>query len=341
MLNYFANAPLGDLTGDSKDELVFIDFSSEPKLHIFSCANGQYIEFKPNTNLTGYSEAISFEIDDLNENGLPDIILLTSCSRAPLCRFLTIFEWDGSGFSNRIGPIEIFEGLLEKEIIDINKDGVQELMIRHDVRGDSAYFNGFPWRVSTHIYMWDGNYYALQNIQYAKPEFRFQALHDADRFTLVEDINSAMKFYELVVSDKKLQPYSRELSEHMKWLFENPLSLGVATQPHPDPTEYPSLATYAYYRIMLIHLMQGQEAEAASTYQTLLSTFGADPYAAPYVEMASAFWEAYQSTQRMYDGCAAAIQYAVEHPEILIPLGSDYHGWQAKIYEPADVCPFR
>jgi hypothetical protein len=43
----------------------------------------------------------------------------------------------------------------------------------------------------------------------------------------------------------------------------------------------------------------------------------------------------------MYDGCAAAIQYAVEHPEILIPLGSDYHGWQSHIYEPADVCPFR
>jgi hypothetical protein len=33
--------------------------------------------------------------------------------------------------------------------------------------------------------------------------------------------------------------------------------------------------------------------------------------------MATVFWEAYQSTQEMYDGCAAAIQYAVEHPQIL------------------------
>jgi hypothetical protein len=61
----------------------------------------------------------------------------------------------------------------------------------------------------------------------------------------------------------------------------------------------------------------------------------------PYVELATAFWEAYQSTQRMYDGCAAAIQYAVEHPDILIPLGSDYHGAQSHIYVPEDVCPFR
>ncbi|MFN8404949.1 MAG: hypothetical protein U0V48_15540 [Anaerolineales bacterium] len=34
-------------------------------------------------------------------------------------------------------------------------------------------------------------------------------------------------------------------------------------------------------------------------------------------------------------------QYAVEHPDILIPLGSDYHGAQSHIYVPEDVCPFR
>ncbi len=89
---------------------------------------------------------------------------------------------------------------------------------------------------------------------------------------------------------------------------------------------------------MLLHLVQGQEAEAASTYQTLQETFGDDPYAAPYMEMASTFWEEYQSADFHYVGCAAAIQYAVEHPEILVPLGSDYHAWQSHIYEPVDVC---
>ena len=92
---------------------------------------------------------------------------------------------------------------------------------------------------------------------------------------------------------------------------------------------------------MLLHLVQRQEIEAASTYQTLQETFGTDPYAAPYVKMATAFWDAYQSTHKMYDGCAMAIQFAVEHPEILVPLGSDYHGSQSKIYKPEDVCPFR
>jgi len=100
-------------------------------------------------------------------------------------------------------------------------------------------------------------------------------------------------------------------------------------------------AVCSNYRILLIHLVQGQEAEAASTYQTMQETFGNNPYAAPYVEMASAFWKSYQPTKKMYDVCAEAIQFAVEHPEILVPLGSDYHGWQSHIYEPADVCLFR
>lgn len=121
------------------------------------------------------------------------------------------------------------------------------------------------------------------------------------------------------------------------WLNE-PTPSVVSTK---DATEYPRLAAYAYYRIMLLHFVQGNESEASTVYKTLQEKFVNDPYARPYVEMASAFWDASQSTHKMYDGCAAAIQYAAEHPEMLVPLGSDYHGSQSHIYVPADVCPFR
>ena len=109
----------------------------------------------------------------------------------------------------------------------------------------------------------------------------------------------------------------------------------------PDSAEYPRLAAYAYYQIMLLHLVQNHEPEATTVYNTLQSKFNNNQYAHPYTEMATAFWDAYQSTHKMYDGCAAAIQYAAEHPEILTPLGSDYHGAQSYTYVPADVCPFR
>jgi hypothetical protein len=250
-------------------------------------------------------------------------------------------EWNKNNFANLIEPQEIFEGFLQIKITDVDSNEILELVIEDDVRGDYAYFTGFPWRVSTHTYMWNGRNYALQNIQYSVAEYRFQAIQDGDRFVLLEDYGSAMELYNKTIVDEELLPYTRELSEHMEWLFWNPMSITSATEPAPDDTEYPRLAAYAYYRIMLLQLVQNQESEATTTYNTLRQEFGNDPYARPYVEMASAFWEAYQSTHKMYNGCAAAIQYAVEHPEILTPLGSDYHGSQSHIYVPDDVCPFR
>lgn len=92
---------------------------------------------------------------------------------------------------------------------------------------------------------------------------------------------------------------------------------------------------------MLLHLVQGNEADGSMIYNTLQEKFGNDPHGRPYVEMAAAFWDGYQFTSKIYEGCAAAIQYAAEHPEILIPLGSDYHGSQSHTYVPADVCRFR
>ena len=82
--------------------------------------------------------------------------------------------------------------------------------------------------------------------------------------------------------------------------------------------------------------------DAAQTqYNTLQSMFPEGNPGHPYAEMATGFWNTHQSSGKMYDGCAAAIEYAAEHPDILTVLESDYHGWQSHIYVPADVCPFR
>jgi hypothetical protein len=71
----------------------------------------------------------------------------------------------------------------------------------------------------------------------------------------------------------------------------------------------------------MLHIVQGHVSDAGTVYKTLRQKFSDDPYGHPYVEMATAFWETYQSTRKMYDGCAAAISYAAEHPEILVPWG--------------------
>ena len=108
-----------------------------------------------------------------------------------------------------------------------------------------------------------------------------------------------------------------------------------------DLTEYPRLAAYAYYRMIILHTFLGETEAAQVKYATLQEKFPAESPGYPYVEMATDFWNAYQSSGLMYEACAAAIAYADAHPEILIPLGSDYHGAQSHTYIPADVCPFR
>lgn len=110
---------------------------------------------------------------------------------------------------------------------------------------------GFPWRISTRTYMCNGNQYALQDIQYEEPEYRFQAIQDAERYVLFKNYGLSLMYYQKAITDNSLLPYSRELSEHTEWLFWSPTSIGIATQPAPDLTEHLRLAAYAYYRIIL------------------------------------------------------------------------------------------
>jgi hypothetical protein len=152
------------------------------------------------------------------------------------------------------------------------------------------------------------------------------------------EFSRALVLYQDAIFSDKLDWWSKERFESAR---DSIINFTTPTVIAPDSTEYHRLAAYAYYRIMLIHLVQGHESDATTVYNTLQEKFGNDPYGHPYVEMATAFWDAYQSTHKMYAGCAAAIEYAAEHPDILIPLGSDYHGAQSHQYKPEDVCPFR
>jgi len=340
-----------DLNGDGVNEVVYRGIIRFAYI-ILGCQNGEYQEF---LHFIGDSGADLIDILDLNKDGTPEIILYNFVHYGFVEVY--IFEWDGNKFNSLINMgkdlstddrvIDWASTTLPHQIIDINNDGLKEIIVEYDFSkicgGFLGICDGMPTRIETTILGWNGQNYVIQQRYYAPAQYRFQAIQDGDRQTNDGDYAKALSSYRAVISDNDLEWWSPEREEYERYTYMtqyDPTPV-VSPTPIPDSAEYPSLAAYAYYRIMLLHLVQGQETEAASTYQTLKDTFGTTPYAAPYIEMATEFWEAYQSTQKMYDGCAAAIQYAVEHPEILIPLGSDYHGWQSHIYVPADVCPFR
>lgn len=336
-----------DVTNDGLDEIILIgkskDEVSAGSVFIYSCQGETYTALEKVSALFDPLPKL-YTVQDLNQNGIAEIILaIRGCGGFGSCWFIMVLEWDGGNFQN-LGSEQMNQNhapWLDKiSFVDINRDGIIEIIIDRGLPSHPDKLSDGTWRRYTEIYSWDGEYYVLKERNITAPQFRFQAIQDADQETTNLQNKRALALYQDAIFSGELAPWSFEqfiYSKNNLWAG----STAITPTPAPDLTEYPRLAAYAYYRIMLVHIIQNHELDAITTYNTLQEKFGDDPYAYPYVEMASAFWEAYQSTHKMYNGCAAAIQYAVEHPEILIPLGSDYHGAQSHIYKPEDVCPFR
>ncbi|MEW6285386.1 MAG: hypothetical protein AB1509_04090 [Chloroflexota bacterium] len=341
-----------DFTNDGVPEVAIrltLNISSTP-FDIFGCKNGVYQLFLsiPSNGL-GYAPII-FAIEDNNKNGIPELTILEGyLSQGG--HFFVVYEWNGEKFTSILSPFYEndpdstylwVEATGEIHYEDIDNDSINELILDSGVPVWETYWAGLPWRNKRTYYKWNGQHYAPYSIEFAQPEFWFQAVQDGDLATSQQEYDKALRLYQEAIFSDKLKGYSPEIRDNLRAQWD--ASYGTDPTPTPYPIsldEYPKLAAYAYYRILLLHLVQGQDTEASTTYNTLQQKFGDDPYGHPYVDMATAFWEAYQSSHKMYDGCAAAIQYAAEHPEILTPLGSDYHGSQARIYKPEDVCPFR
>ncbi|MFT3891630.1 MAG: hypothetical protein QM730_08365 [Anaerolineales bacterium] len=334
-----------DVTGDKTPELLFINFEPIQVFYIYSCSEGQYILHSPRINYFGHETEI-VDVKDLNIDGIPEIILYHRGCSGSGCYSIYILEWNGNTFQvldSETQYAEQMDGLEKVEIKDLNNDGVFEVLMTGGVPALGAYIINPPWRLETQIVAWDGIAFAVRSIKYEPPQFRFQAVQDGDRETLSGNLDAALKSYQEAIFNDNLEWWSsqRQTDTISKLGKEGYPALGTPAPGNPDSTEYPKLAAYAYYRIMLIHTVRGYESDAGTVYNTLQQKFGADPNGRPYVEMATVFWDVYQSTHKMYDSCAAAIQYADEHPEILIPLGSDYHGSQSHTYVAEDVCPFR
>lgn len=292
-------------------------------------------------------------IRDMNMNGVPEIVFLNESCTAGRCTTIFITEWDGEKFKNLIlqgdENIDFTEwtmanDLTDIELTDLNNNGTVDVIWKGGVQ--------WPWidpkaqiksyyREETHTYSWNGVYFSELPIRHTHAIYRFQAVNDADQKTLIGEYALALAFYQDVIFDDKLDSWSKERELQLVPRLETSFGTPTPTAFPADPTEYPRLAAYAYYRMIALHTYLGESTAAQTQYATLQTKFPAGNPGHPYAEMATAFWDAHQSTGKMYDACAAAIAYADAHPEILTPLGSDYHGWQSHTYVPADVCPFR
>jgi len=324
-----------DLTGDNNPDLMFIDFSVQKRLHIFYCSEGQYKQFSSERDPYGSDWTIwSPLVEDLNLDNIPEVVFFYGLG-VSCCKIYTL-EWDGTYFQD-LSPTGSTG--TQPIIKDTNNDGTIEII------GEElapSYPIGLA-RTQTIIYAWNGKSFEPSKEEFTMPTFLIQAIYDGDNALTTGDLDKALSFFQMAIENKSLDSWTeaRALYEMKKWEARFASNYTPEPTPLPDLTEYPRLAAYAYYRMVILHAYLGQMDAAQIQYNTLQQKFGSDPYARPYVEMATAFWNAYQTSNKMYDGCAAAIEFAAGHPDLLTPLGSDYHGAQSHIYVPADVCPFR
>jgi hypothetical protein len=328
-----------DITNDGIPDLVIVSGAAFQTINILWCRNGRYNLFPKDgaEAETLGSEQVRFSVQDLNHNGIPDILSIGDGRSLNI----NILEWDGENFrdltADETGVNALMTNASEDnfELRDLENDGISEFILNGS--SNNWYYPGEPLRNQIDTYYWNGkNYSSLTS--FSSPQYRFQAIQDGDRLTAQGSYNEAIKSYQNAIDSEVLDWWSEE-----KFEAGRSAAINSTTPPvlNTDTTEYPRLAAYAYYRIMLLHLVQGYESDASTVYNTLQEKFGNDQHGHTYVELATVFWNAYQPTHKMYDGCAAAIQYAAEHPDILIPLGSDYHGTQSHHYKPEDVCTFR
>ncbi len=339
-----------DLTNDRIPELAIgVMF-----FNIFGCKNGRYetlLELPPDMYLWS-PNIVSF--NDYNKDGIDEIVFrMFTMSQGG--RVYQIYEWNNVEFTNLI-PEHLSYGQIyiqatgELHFEDIDNDGIDELVVNSGIPIWSIYYDGLPWRNEKTYYKWNGEFYVPIWREFSIPdvdfvtiqEFRFQSIQDGDLAISQGEYDKALDFYQHTIDDSSLSGYSLDIRKNLQENWIAHISNNPTPTPCPDdPSEYPKLASYAYYRIMLLHVVQGNLAEAEKTYNTLQEEFAHDQYGAPYAEMARDFWQAYQQNQNMTDACGAAITYAAIHPEILIPLDSNYHGWQSHTYQSTDICPFR
>jgi len=333
-----------DVTNDGQSEILINgetkDGVGAGSLYIYSCQSGTYTILHKISALESPSPQLAI-VQDLNKNGISEIVIaIRTCGGFGSCWVISILEWDGEVFQN-LADDQINEDrapwLDKLDFDDTDNNGTIEIIVSKGLPSHPDRLSDGPWRKYTEVYSWNGKMYVQKSRTLTSPQFRFQVIQDADQETIKQNYDMALSLYQEAIFSDKLEWWS--IDRHI--YYRNNIWESTEPTPLPDSTEYPNLAAYADYRIMLLHLIQGHESDATTAYNTLQQKFGNDPYGHPYAEMATAFWDAYQSAHSVYDGCAAAIQYAAEHPEILTPLGSGYHGAQSHQYKPEDVCPFR
>jgi hypothetical protein len=347
-----------DFTNDGVPELgLTIPISIGGVVSIYSCQDGAYrILYNRFFDFPAANPCYMVLIHDGNRNAYPEITFLVGVASQGSHTYQMI-EWDGTGIVDRL-RMAITEYPYWSTAVDfvwvhatggvgyedIDADGIDEFVVNTGFPVWETYYSGLPFQNVIRYHTWDGSRYSFDRQFYGPPEFRFQAVQDGDRLTEAEEYDLALDMYRQAVSNEALEWWTEERHKFLQeiWMSDEP----TPNPPSPDPDEYPNLAAYARYRMMIAYLLQGDLDTAQSEFIALKGQFPEGKIGHAYFEMADALWREIQTTNDLRSACEKPIEYAMNHPvEILAYLGNGeyakaYYGHQSIVYSWNNVCPF-
>jgi hypothetical protein len=356
-LNQLASAfPIDreDITGDGISEVI-IQFSHWPisRLLVFGCIRSSWKTLLVEGDMR---PPFVVAMQDMNLDGVKELVIHHyTCD---YCSGVRILEWDGQEFQSLIrtwtadtSMIEFFipdmaelDGFADVTIKDIDHNGTYELILSG---GAPSYMHAGiggdgPWRTQSIVFMWDGQYFRFHSQKFDPPNFRFEAVQDGDASSGRGNYNEALASYQEAIFSEKLKSWDHDIWRGMAIESETNVYPDINKMPF-NQTEYDQLSAYARYRIMLLHLVQGHDGDAAVVYKTLQTKYPEDNAGYPYVELATMFWDEYQLTKSLTASCAKVIDQVSLHSELLVPLGDPGNQglFGIGVYHPIYVCPFK
>jgi hypothetical protein len=353
-----------DLTGDGVPELLI----SSVAANVLMCVNGRYEDMLSVVTGDPFPSPRILAIQDMNLDGMPELILKGNVMSAGELIYY-IYEWNGTAFQSliwsneklspwfhtsvgkamiwygtSISDEEELDGLSDTATIeDVDGNGTLELILHGNIPIPKYLYDG-PWRKITETYQWNGYYFALSSLDIIPPVYRFQAVEDADRLSLMGKYQQALNLYLEAISSHTLAAWILD-QYHSQFRAE------ISGTPTPtlipfNQEEYNNLAAYALYRIMLLHVMQFETDTAETAYNDLIKNYPVGQTGHLYAELAAQFWENYSILHRIGEGCSAAIRFADDHKDdIYTYLGNvdgsaNTYGYWSHYYTSWDLCPF-
>ena len=320
-----ANLPVpvgvSDMTGDGIEDVVVSIFDPRSVLQppaglllIYICdQQGYRLAYQEDTRPNQGAPGIRY-LQDMNADGISDLVLSSASCGAHTCfERVQLISWEAGEFINRLVGETIDLPYPTIYLEPAQDSGIYDLHISGSGLGSVG---AGPQRNITRVWTYEAGSlrWLVSSVVFEPSSYRIHVLHDANSAFKNGEFKEALLLYNRAISDSTLQDWSDPAGEQA-WI-----------------------TSFARYQLVVLYTLQDQGTFANLTLDEMNASISPESQQHGYFEMATLFLEGFRKGG-VEEGCAAAIEYAAAHTELLEPLGPQVFGYGNPPITPEQVCP--